>query len=119
MPPTGFNDSSTNLLDALDATLLASGAARTLLPIVPFRPAPVDVRLESRDPDWRASAAGRRALAMLATSEEPLGVRFADADLAELGTALERGAPDPLATRAVAAGRRWVVNFGDPNTTKA
>ncbi len=116
---TWFNDSSTNLLDALDASLVANGAERTLLPIVPFRPAPVDVRLEWRDPAWRATTAGRRVVAALATSDEPLGVRFPDTDLAALGAALERGEPDPLATRAVAAGRRWVVNFGDPNTTKA
>jgi len=116
---TGFNDSSTNLLDALDASLVANGAERTLLAVVPFRPAPVDVRLELRDPAWPATTAGRRAVAALATSDEPLGVRFADADLAALGAALERGEPDPLSTRAVATGRRWVVNFGDPNTTKA
>jgi len=115
----GFTDASTNLLDALDASLAANGADRTLLPVVPFRPAPVDVRLELRDPAWRATAAGRAAVAALATSGEPLGVRFVDAELAALGAVLERGEPDPLATRSVAAGWSWVVNFGDPNTTKA
>jgi len=116
---TGYSDPSTNLLDRLDASLAARGADQALLPIVPFRPAPVDVRLELRDPAWRRSAAGRSALSELAATDEPLGVRFADADLAALGAALERGEHDPLATRAVGAGRRWVVNFGDPNTTKA
>jgi len=116
---TGFTDPSTNLLDRLDASLAEHGAREALLPVVPFRPAPVDVRLELRDPAWRATADGARALTALATSVEPLGVHFADAELAALGAALERGEPDALATRAVAAGRRWVVNFGDPNTTKA
>lgn len=116
---TGFSDPSTNLLDRLDASLVAHGADAALLPVVPFHPAPVDVRLELRDPAWRATAAGAAAIAALATHADPLGVRFGDAELAALGAALERGEPDPLATRAVAAGRRWVVNFGDPNTTKA
>lgn len=116
---TGYSDPSTNLLDALDASLAAHDAREALVTVVPFRPASVDVRLELRDPAWRATAAGRRALAALATSDEPLGLRFADGELAALGAALERGEPDPLATRALASGRRWVVNFGDPNTTKA
>ena len=116
---TGYSDPSTNLLDRLDASLVAHGADEALLPVVPFRPGPVDVRLELRDPAWRDGAAGRRALTALGATDEPLGVRLADADLAALGTALERADRDPLATRAVGAGRRWVVNFGDPNTTKA
>jgi len=119
MRHTGYSDPSTNLLDRLDRRLAALGADETLVPIVPFRPAPVDVRLELRDAAWCASTAGRRALAALAATGEPLGVRFADTELEQLGVALERGEPDPLATRAVASERRWVVNFGDPNTTKA
>ncbi|HEX4806379.1 MAG TPA: arginine--tRNA ligase [Conexibacter sp.] len=116
---TGFSDPSTNLLDRLDAAIAAHGAADALVPLVPFRPAPVDVRLEPRDPAWLQTVPGRRALAELASSEEPLGLRFDDGELAGLGAALERGEPDALATRAVAAGRRWVVNFGDPTATKA
>jgi arginyl-tRNA synthetase len=119
MRHTGFSDPPSNLLDRLDERLAAHGASDALLAVVPFRPAPVDVRLECRDPAWRDAPTGRRALAALATGDEPLGVRFADDELATLGSALERAEPDPLATRAVAAGRRWVVNFGDPNTTKA
>ena len=122
MRHTGFSDPATNLLDQLDAQLAAHGAERTLLPVVPFRPAHADVRLELCDPEWAASAGGERALAALAVSGvggNPLSVRLADDALAALGGALERGTPDPLATRAAGAGRRWVVNFGDPNATKA
>ncbi len=119
MRHTGFSDPSTNLLDRLDERIATQGAGDALLPIVPFRPARVDVRLELRDTAWCASAGGRRRLAALATTDEPLGVRFADDALARLGTVLERGEPDPLASRMVGPGRRWVVNFGDPNTTKA
>src|SRR6185312_17156401 len=93
---TGYSDPSTNLLDRLDASLAEHGAREALLPVVPFRPAPVDARLELRDPEWRATVAGARALAALATSADPLGVRFADAELATLGAALEREEPDPL-----------------------
>jgi hypothetical protein len=53
---------STNLLDRLDARLAALGANEALLPIVPFRPALLDVRLEARDATWLASETGRRAL---------------------------------------------------------
>lgn len=133
MRQTLHSDPSTNLLDRLEARLAAHGAADALLPIVPFRPAPEDVRLQLRDPAWRGTAAGRRALAELqsgvapdgddaiafALADDPRSARFADAALAALGERLERGDPDPLATRAAGAGRRWVVNFGDPNTTKA
>ncbi len=115
----GFNDPSTNLLDRLDDRLCALGARRALVAVVPFRPAAVDVRLERRDADWASSSPGRRALAALVAEAEPLGMRFADEQLARLGERLEAGASDPLATRAVAGGARWVVNFGDPNTTKA
>jgi arginyl-tRNA synthetase len=119
MRHTGYSDPSTNALDRLDARLVALDADKALIPVVPFRPAPVDVRFELRDAGWRASAAGSRALGALAATDEPLGVRFADAELERLGVALERGGADPLATRGVANRRRWVVNFGDPNTTKA
>jgi len=119
MPFNGFSDPSTNLLDRLEDRIGALGASAALHPVVPFRPVPVDVRLERRDPAWVDSADGRRVLAALGVTDEPLGLRLDDEELAQLGRALEGGAPDPLATRAVAAGTRWVVNFGDPNTTKA
>jgi len=115
----GFSDPSTNALDGLDGRLHELGAQRALVAIVPFRPACVDVRLERRDAAWADSPAGRTALAALGAAGEPLGTRFADDRLAQLGETLERGESDPLATRAVAGGARWVVNFGDPNTTKA
>jgi len=115
----GFSDPSTNLLDELEERIQALGAQHAVVAIVPFRPAAVDVRLERRDPDWVDSPAGRRALTALPASDEPFGVRLADARLAQLGDVLERGEPDPLSTRAVAPDARWVVNFGDPNTTKA
>jgi arginyl-tRNA synthetase len=123
-----YADPATNLLDRLERVLAAHGAHEALLPVVPFRPAAADVELKPRDRAWTGSSAGRRRLEALAATSDPLAVarsqdglrvRFADARLAALGEALERGDRDPLATRRVARGRRWVVNFGDPNTTKA
>jgi arginyl-tRNA synthetase len=118
MPETAYSDPSTNLLDGLDARLDAQAASAALRPVVPFRPTAADVRLELCDRAWGAAPSGRRALTAL-TAGDPPNVRFADDELAALGAALERGDPDPLHTREVAAGSRWVVNFGDPNTTKA
>jgi len=115
----GFTDPQTNLLDALDEQLRTLGAHRALAAVVPFRPAAVDVRLEQRDAAWVDSSAGRNALAALAAGGEPFGARFPDERLGRLGELLECGERDPLATSGVAAGARWVVNFGDPNTTKA
>ncbi len=123
-----FSDPATNLLDRLDATIADHGAGDALLAIVPFKPAPADVELRVRDRAWGASPLGTRTLAALgdatdpvalARADERLAARFASARLAALGTTLERGGADPLATRLVAPERRWTVNFGDPNTTKA
>ena len=125
-----FSDPATNLLDRLDATIADHGAGGALLTIVPFKPAPADVELRLRDRAWGASAVGARTLAALGDVADPaalaraddddcLAARFASPRLAALGAALEGGGPDPLATRRVAPGRRWTVNFGDPNTTKA
>jgi arginyl-tRNA synthetase len=123
-----FSDPATNLLDRLDAAIAAQGAEGALLTVVPFKPAAADVDLRVCDRAWGASAAGARALDALAGATDPaavaradgrLAARFANVRLAALGTTLEHGGEDPLATRRVACERRWTVNFGDPNTTKA
>jgi arginyl-tRNA synthetase len=128
MRQTIHSDPATNLLDRLDDRLAANGAHRALLPVVPFRPAPIDVRLELRDPGWPRTADGRQALAELARCDGDIDfalapgervARFDDVVLAALGEQLERGEPDPLATRGARGADRWVVNFGDPNSTKA
>lgn len=130
MRHTDFSDPPTNLLDLLDALLASYGADGALMPVVPFRPADTDVEIKLRTRPWRTAPEGERAFAALVRMREPVAftssdggdgfsVSFADDRLAQLGATLERGGPDPLATRQVARGRRWVVNFGDPNTTKA
>jgi arginyl-tRNA synthetase len=130
MHSAGFSDPSTNLLDRLDATIADHQGGTALLPVVPYRPrdASADVEVKVCDAAWRASVAGTRALASLgqvsdpasfATTGDRLLARFADVRLTALGHALEQGGADPLATRHTATERRWTVNFGDPNTTKA
>lgn len=125
---TAFTHPATNLLDRLDATIAQHGAGGALLTVVPFKPASVDVHLRVCDRRWRDSAAGARAMEALTELTDPVTVtsagghleaRFANVRLAALGTVLERGDDDPLATRQVAPEHRWTVNFGDPNTTKA
>lgn len=128
---------ASNLLDRLDAWLAEHDGADALLALVPFRPAPHDVELRVRDHGWAAAPAGRATLARLAQTVDPVAIeplggrpaaaladgrlhaRFADERLAALGAALERGGEDPLATRRLAPAQPWVVNFGDPNATKA
>jgi arginyl-tRNA synthetase len=46
-------------------------------------------------------------------------LRFDNGALEGLAARLEEGGPDPLRTRDLRRDRRWLVNFVDPNTTKA
>jgi arginyl-tRNA synthetase len=48
-----------------------------------------------------------------------ISVRFGPDQIVEVGAALEEGGGDPLACREIADGARWVVNYADPNATKA
>lgn len=48
-----------------------------------------------------------------------VGVRLSDDHLARVGARLERGEPDAMLTSDLEPGQRWVVNFGNPNATKA
>jgi arginyl-tRNA synthetase len=104
-------DPTVNLLDALDAELAARGVGSRALATVPHRPGEGDVRLASRSPQLDA--------AQLRARPGELHVRFEDAQLAALGAELEAGGPDPLTTRTLGEGERWIVSFADPNTSKA
>lgn len=118
-----------NPLDELDATIRACGAEGELTVSAPYRTGPdADVTVIVRRRGWEASGEGRRAIRALAEHPDvahlvPRGrrllIRLDDERLAALGAPLEAGAPDPLGTRDLAAGERWVVDFCDPNATKA
>lgn len=120
-----------NALDALDAHLHEHGVADDVTLLVPTaRPHAADVLLVGRRTGWEEGDGARAALSALEAGGElafsgrdeqknQLHLRLADAWLAELGAALEAGDETALATDDVAAGKRYVVDFCDPNASKA
>lgn len=118
-----------NVLDWLDARLGSAGAGDEVVASVPDRPdGATDAVLLVRHAEWGSSEAGRRALdAALGTGacrvlrRDGTRIRLGldSSLLGDLAVRLEKGEQDPLRTRGLAAGRSWVVNFIDPNTTKA
>ena len=118
-----------NPLDWLDARVSLAGAADELVAAVPQRPdRNKDATLIVRHSAWGASDAARDAVErigatgdcrVLRSDGDRLHVRFADRLLEALATRLEARPKDPLCTRRLRNGRVWVVNFIDPNTTKA
>lgn len=118
-----------NLLDWLDARISLAGATDELSVTLPKLPTSGrDAMLIIRHAAWGASDAASQALELIAATDEcrVLGrrrnrfdIRFADHMLEEVATDLERKPGDPLHTHRVGSGQAWVVNFIDPNTTKA
>jgi arginyl-tRNA synthetase len=114
-----------NLLDGLDATLHAIDGEDGAFPVAPIpHPGdPADVTVIVRDED--AAPAVVRALeadaaiASLARERQRYALRFADERIAELGAALEAGAGPGMAAGDLLAGEPYVVDFCDPNATKA
>ncbi|MGH9090336.1 MAG: arginine--tRNA ligase [Acidimicrobiales bacterium] len=118
-----------NVLDWLDERLGSAGAGDEVVASTPDRPdGETDAVLLVRHAEWGASEAGQQALEavvgsgacrVLRRDGTRIRLRLDSALLRELAERLEAGEPDPLRTRELAAGRSWVVNFIDPNTTKA
>ena len=118
-----------NLLDWLDARISLAGATDEFSISLPKRPAnDIDAMLIVRHADWGASDAAPKALELISATNDchVLGrtrnrvlLRFADRRLKEVATDLEKKPDDPLHTHQLASGRTWIVNFIDPNTTKA
>ena len=118
-----------NLLDWLDARIALAGATGELTATLPALPAGGrDATLIVQHPAWGASDEASRAIGLLAADggchvlgrkRNRVNVRFADDLVEELAARLETAPYDPLRTRGVGAGRAWVVDFVDPNTTKA
>lgn len=112
-----------NLFDRIEAALReADPAAFRLVPAL--RPeSPFDAEVVVLDPG--AGEAGAAALAALPAvaeverHESRLRVRLAAEPIAAAGAALERGEPAGLATADLSPGRRVIVDFCDPNATKA
>lgn len=120
-----------NVLDAIDELLAEHGVADDVTLLVPTaRPHAADVLLVGRRRDWEEGEGAAAALAALDAAGEigvsgrdeernQLHLRLGSAWLGELGAALEAGDEDALPTADVAAGRRYVVDFCDPNASKA
>lgn len=90
-------------------------------------PSAVDARLFFGRPAVLDGAAGRDTLGRLEADPwiadlrrkgGSVSLRLADAYVDELGALLERGAPGGLFPDAPLAGRRYAVNFLNPNATK-
>lgn len=118
-----------NVLDWIEQRLAGVDPSADTLATVPDRPDPgSDTHLLMRHRGWETTDAGRRALDHLAATGECREVgregnrillRVDDGALEGLAARLEEGGADSLRTRELRRGRSWVVNFIDPNTTKA
>jgi hypothetical protein len=112
-----------NLLDAVEAKLRAlDAAAFRVVPILKQQEA-ADVSAIALDP-----AAAPRALELLQADPAIASVeqdgqrflmRFADERIAATGAGLERGDFTGMETDDLCAGTRAIVDFADPNATKA
>jgi len=117
-----------NLLDGLDATIDRHDASRyfTVAPVTDPQPdADATIVLTRTDEEAgsarEATIAALRddpAVAAVTRSGERLLVRFADERIAALGEDIEAGA-NALDSSDLLAGAPYIVNFCDPNATKA
>jgi len=82
--------------------------------------ATVKLRQAGSDADVAAAAlTGASPVAQAWAARGHIELRFDDDRIAALGAALECGAPEALDTSDLRAGERWIVDFSDPNATKA
>jgi arginyl-tRNA synthetase len=110
--------------------LLASGPAAGHCVSIDFRRSPqgfADARLFFDSRSWLTSPAGEEAVRAIAGSpavasvrvkQTAVSVRFTDAAVAEAGARLAAGGGAAAPLRPL-AGKRYVVQFLDPNATKA
>jgi len=112
-----------NLFDRLDAALRAVDpegfrVVPALRPDSAVDAEVVILKAESADAGAKALSA-EPAVASVERAERRLLVRFAEEAIAATGAALEAGEPAGLATSDLNPGRRVIVDFCDPNATKA
>jgi len=112
-----------NLFDRLDAILRTADpegfrVVPALRPDSPVDAEVVVLKAESADAGAKALAA-EPAVVSVDRAERRLLVRFSEEAIAEAGAALERGEPAGLATADLSPDRRVIVDFCDPNATKA
>jgi arginyl-tRNA synthetase len=112
-----------NLFDRLDAILRAADPEgfRVVPALRPDSPVDAEVivlKAESAEAGAEALAAAS-AVATIERAERRLLVRFSEEAIAEAGAALEQGRAAGLATADLSPDRRVIVDFCDPNATKA
>jgi hypothetical protein len=112
-----------NLLDAVEATLRAvdPGAFRVVPVLRQEDPADVGAITRDRDLAPRAVDALRAdpAIASVEQQDQRFLMRVADERIAATGAGLEAGRFTGMATDDLRAGERAIVDFCDPNATKA
>jgi arginyl-tRNA synthetase len=118
-----------NLFDYFEDVQGESGAPAPWAARAPRRPQPgYDLKLTPRAPDWREDPESLATLAQIESEpwvdavlrdRDAVRVRLASSWIEIAGAALEAGgrAEEPLAD--LAQGRRYSVQFWDPNATKA
>jgi len=112
-----------NLLDGVEATLRAADPdAFRVVPILRQQD-PADVGAITRDrnlaPRAIAALEADPAIASVEQQDQRFLMRFADERIAATGVGLEAGRFTGMATDDLRAGERAIVDFCDPNATKA
>jgi arginyl-tRNA synthetase len=112
-----------NLLDAVEATLRAVDAdAFRVVPVLRQQDAD-DVRAITRDAELAdqglAALQADPAIASVEQEQQRFLMRFADERIAAVGAGLESGRLTGMETGDLQLGTRAVVDFCDPNATKA
>ncbi len=92
------------------APVLESGAAADIM---------VAVRDVDRFPVLQATLGARLALSTTRLQDGRIAVRFGDEDVAAAGAQLEGDDPACMATDDLLTGQPYIVDFCDPNSTKA
>jgi arginyl-tRNA synthetase len=122
---------SMNIFDYFEEAFTSDTTTARWAARAPRRPSrDHDLKLFPRSRDWRADAAAKEALrcfgrepwvesVLVDDGDNAVRVRLSDSWVETAGAALEAGgrAEEPLAD--LAAGRRFSVQFWDPNATKA
>ena len=126
MPPEGTPD---GIVAALEVLLEAHGLAEAAGTLMPRRRADAhaDLRLFLSPAAARSDAAAAFVRVLqswprvewVRPRQADVSVRLADAFIAETGAALERGEAPGGLPRLPPDGRRWLVGFAGPNSSKA
>jgi arginyl-tRNA synthetase len=126
MPHTSF----ANVLDAIDSVLARRGLTDKVNVVTPQAPSAIDLTLVGRPDLWRRGDNGDAPIDEVAARPEIAAieirrkqrratVRIEPSWLAALGAALERGDVSAMPLDDLAGGSTIVLDFCDPNATKA